>query len=136
MLLTLSLVFTLAIDSVSLFSPLRVQGAAFRPPCAPIGEFRPFVGPENVRGRLLNDPVGKIVSHSDRSGVGVRVVVMAISGAAIGRATPQGARLERVVASGGHDLGPVVARHPGDRREAAQHIGDLVSGAGTGSLAI
>ena len=42
-------------------SPLRVQGAAFRPPCAPLESFRRFVGPENVRGRLLNELVGKIV---------------------------------------------------------------------------
>ena len=54
-------------------SPLRVQGAAFRPPCAPLESFRRFVGPEHFRGRLLNEFVGKIFP-SDRSGLGVVVI--------------------------------------------------------------
>ena len=74
MLLALSLVFNLPrIRCRFSSSPLRVQGAAFRPSCAPLESFRRFVGPENVRGRLLNEFVGKIFP-SDRSGLGVVVI--------------------------------------------------------------
>ena len=62
MLLAFSLVFNLPrIRCRFSSSPLRVQGAAFRPPCAPLESFRRFVGPGNFRGRLLNEFVGKIV---------------------------------------------------------------------------
>ena len=70
MLLTLSLiVFTLATDSVSLFSPLRVQGAAFRhgfPLAALSCTVTPFLGghggapPEELK--LLLRAVSTLVS--------------------------------------------------------------------------
>ena len=56
--LTLSLiVFTLAKDSVSLFSPLRVQGAAFLPFLHPLGG---FVGPDIFEADCSTSHPGKI----------------------------------------------------------------------------